>query len=219
MYSMPVRTVWTFLTSPLMQWPAYMLPSVESSQPGTKIGRFFSRGGEQPAVLRVDLVVLLELARKQDLVEELVREVALRPCASAATHSSSTALSMRRMASSSGMQVSVTRFMWRVEQRLLVLGGQVAVVRHALVVVVRHEVEDVLLEIGAGAADGVDLVLADHLGEREAELGGAHGAGERHQHLAALLEVAPVGVGRVDERRGVEVPVMVMDEFADLAHD
>ena len=25
-----------------MQWPAYMLPSVESSQPGTNIGRFFS---------------------------------------------------------------------------------------------------------------------------------------------------------------------------------
>jgi hypothetical protein len=42
MYSMPVRTVCTFFTSPEMQWPAYMLPSVESSQPGTNIGRFFS---------------------------------------------------------------------------------------------------------------------------------------------------------------------------------
>ena len=39
MYSMPVRTVCTALTSPLMQWPAYMLPSVASSQPGTNIGR------------------------------------------------------------------------------------------------------------------------------------------------------------------------------------
>ena len=42
MYSMPVRTVCTFLTSPAMQCAAKMLPSVESSQPGTKIGRFFS---------------------------------------------------------------------------------------------------------------------------------------------------------------------------------
>src|SRR5947207_594713 len=41
MYSMPVRTVWTFFTSPLMQCPEYMLPRVESSQPGTNIGRFF----------------------------------------------------------------------------------------------------------------------------------------------------------------------------------
>src|SRR5580698_3317236 len=39
MYSMPVRTVCTLHTSPEMQWPAYMLPSVESSQPGTNIGR------------------------------------------------------------------------------------------------------------------------------------------------------------------------------------
>jgi hypothetical protein len=42
MYSMPVRTVCTFFTSPVMQWPAYMLPSVASSHPGTNIGRFFS---------------------------------------------------------------------------------------------------------------------------------------------------------------------------------
>ena len=43
MYSMPVRTVWTFFTWPLITWPAYMLPSVASSQPGTIIGRFFSQ--------------------------------------------------------------------------------------------------------------------------------------------------------------------------------
>ena len=42
MYSMPVRTVWTFFTSPEMTWPAYMLPSVASSQPGTNIGRLRS---------------------------------------------------------------------------------------------------------------------------------------------------------------------------------
>ena len=42
MYSIPVRTVCTFFTSPEMQCPEYMLPSVESSQPGTNIGRFFS---------------------------------------------------------------------------------------------------------------------------------------------------------------------------------
>ena len=104
------------------------------------------------------------------------------------------------------------------QQLLLVLGGQLAVVRDAHVVIVGHQVEDVLLEVGAGAADGVHLVLADHLGERQAELGRAHGAGERHQHLAALVEVAHVGIGRVHERRGVEMPVVVMDEFADLAH-
>ena len=43
MYSMPVRTVCTFLTSPRITAAAYMLPSVASSQPGTTIGRFFSQ--------------------------------------------------------------------------------------------------------------------------------------------------------------------------------
>ena len=43
MYSMPVRTVCTFFTSPRITAAAYMLPSVASSQPGTMIGRFFSQ--------------------------------------------------------------------------------------------------------------------------------------------------------------------------------
>jgi len=42
MYSIPVRTVCTFLISPVMTCDAYMLPMVESSQPGTMIGMFFS---------------------------------------------------------------------------------------------------------------------------------------------------------------------------------
>ena len=42
MYSMPPRTVVGFLISPAMQKAVYTLPSEESSQPGTKIGKSFS---------------------------------------------------------------------------------------------------------------------------------------------------------------------------------
>ncbi len=100
-----------------------------------------------------------------------------------------------------------------VDEVLLVVGGEMAVMRHALVVVVGHEVEDVLLEVGAGADDGVDLVLPDHLGERDAELGGGHGAGEGHEHLAAGLQVRLVALGRVEQRRGVEMAVIQRDEL------
>ena len=62
------------------------------------------------------------------------------------------------------------------------------------------------------------LSAADHLGERQPELGRAHRAGERHEHLAAGVEVAHVAVGGVDERGGVEVPVVVLDEIRDRAH-
>ena len=79
----------------------------------------------------------------------------------------------------------------------------------------RHQVEDVLLQIGAGAADGVNLPLANHLGERHAEFGRAHGAGQRHEHLPAVAEVLLISNGRLHERPGVEVPVIAMDEFSD----
>ena len=48
-----------------------------------------------------------------------------------------------------------------IEQRLLVGRRQIAIVRHPLVVVVRDEIEDVFFEIGAGAADRVNLAAAE----------------------------------------------------------
>ena len=106
-----------------------------------------------------------------------------------------------------------------IEELFLIFGAELAIVREALVVIVRDQVENVFFEVGAGPADRVNLLLADHLGERQTEFGRAHRAGQRHEHLPALVEVAPVSIGRVDERPGVEVPVMVTNEFADLAHD
>ena len=99
-----------------------------------------------------------------------------------------------------------------VEQRLLVVRRQVAVVGNAHVVVVRHQVEEVLFEVRAGAADAVDLALADHLGQRQAQLGRAHGAGEGHEHVAAAVQVRHVGVGGINEGGTVEVPEMVVNE-------
>ena len=57
------------------------------------------------------------------------------------------------------------------------------------------------------------LSLPDHLGERDAELGRAHRARQRDQHRAAAVEVRAIGFGGVDERGGVEVPEVPIDEL------
>ena len=101
------------------------------------------------------------------------------------------------------------------EQRLLVFRRQIAVARQPLVVRVRDEVEDVFFEVGARAADGVHLALANHLGERDAQLRRAHRARQRHHHRSARLEVRDVGERGVVERRGVEVAVVPLDERGD----
>ncbi len=101
-----------------------------------------------------------------------------------------------------------------IEQRLLVIGCEIAVVGHPNIVVVGDQVEDVLLEVGAGAADGVHLALPDHLGERQTELCGGHGAGHGEEHLAAGSEVLLVGGSGIDQGGGVEVAVVVGDEFS-----
>jgi hypothetical protein len=101
-----------------------------------------------------------------------------------------------------------------VQQGQLVLRRQVAVVGHALVEVVGHQVEQVFLQVGPGAGDGLHLVAADHLGQRQAQFGRAHGPGQRDEHRPAAVQVALVAVGGVDHRRGVEVPVMMPQEAA-----
>ena len=98
------------------------------------------------------------------------------------------------------------------EQTLLVVARELAVARQPLVVIVRDEVEEIFLEVGAGAGDRVHFVLADHLGQRHSELGGAHGAGDGHEHPAARVEVADVSVSRVLQRRRIEVAVVMVDK-------
>src|SRR5262249_1720700 len=89
---------------------------------------------------------------------------------------------------------------------------------NALVMIVRDEIEDVFLEIRAGAADGRDLVLANHLGQRETELGRRHRPRQRDQHLSAVFEVAVVVARGRLERGGIEVSVVVIDELRDGTH-
>jgi len=79
-------------------------------------------------------------------------------------------------------------------------------------VVVRHEVEHVLFQVGARAGDAVHLALPDHLGEGEAQLRGAHRAGQGHEHPPTIVEERAPALGGVDERGGVEMAVVLFDE-------
>ncbi len=184
MYSIPVRTVWTFFTSPLMQCPAYMLPEGGVFPARDEHGQILFGRGQHPAVFRVDLVGLLQLAGAQNLEHKFMREKALAGFVGGdpffEDDGFDAAHGFHFWNAGVGDAVHVA-----VEQVGFVLRGEVAVVRHALVEVVGDEVEDVFFEIRAGAADAVDLVLADHFGQRDTEFGGAHGAGKGDEHFAA----------------------------------
>ena len=90
--------------------------------------------------------------------------------------------------------------------------GVRSVVGDALIVVVGDEIEDVFFKIGAGAGDAVNLVLADHFGEGEAELRGAHGAADGDKHFAAVGEMNVIGFRGVDEGSGIEMTIVVFDK-------
>ena len=49
------------------------------------------------------------------------------------------------------------------QQLLLILRCEIAIIRHARVVIMRDQIVNVLLEIRPGAGNRVHLVLPDHL--------------------------------------------------------
>ena len=77
------------------------------------------------------------------------------------------------------------------------------------------KIEQVLFQIRAGASDRVNFVLTNHLGEGDAELGGAHRACESDHHFPAAVDMRDVSVGGVFYHSGVEMPVMPINEFTD----
>jgi hypothetical protein len=75
-----------------------------------------------------------------------------------------------------------------------------------------YKIEDVFLKVRTCAADSVNFVLADHLGKGETQLGGAHGAGDGDEHLAALFEMLFVRFSGVNQGSSIEMPIVVLDE-------
>ena len=101
----------------------------------------------------------------------------------------------------------------RFVEGLFVRGGELPVMGDALVVIVRHQVEDVFFEVRSRAADDVDLVPADHLRERAPELRRAHRPRESDHHLGAALELFLVGFGCIHHGGGIEVEIVPLHEL------
>ncbi len=108
MYSIPLFMV-DGASSPLMQYEAKILPSVLSSQPGTMIGRFFSAA----ASIQECAGSISYSAARTPLRSRRYRYSwgnSRSPAACASFQIVCTCRWILRKASSSGMQVSVTRF-------------------------------------------------------------------------------------------------------------
>ena len=172
--------------------------------------------GQQPRICRRDLVVCLHLAAGEDVLQELRLELALTRVGRGLPAIDQLPLQVpHHRLRDRGVGDPVEA---RLVQLLLVLHRERAVVLDDLVVVVGEEVEEVLLEVGAGAADAVHHVRPDHPGQDLAELGRAHGARERHQHLPARRDVVLVGARRRHRLPGVEVQEVLVEKGANGAH-
>ena len=88
-----------------------------------------------------------------------------------------------------------------------------------LVAPVRNQVEDVLFQVRAGAGDGVDVPGPDHASQDDAQLPGGHGPCQGDEHLPARRHVGFIGLGRPHGLAGVEVPIVLVEEVPDSAHD
>src|SRR5436853_7318985 len=96
------------------------------------------------------------------------------------------------------------------KKRFLLLRTKLPIIRQTLVMGPGDKIEQVLFQIRAGAGDRVNFVLTNHLGEGDAELGGAQRAGQSDHHFPAAVDMGDVSVGGVFYYGGVEVAVMTI---------
>ena len=175
-------------------------------------GQVFLRRREHPRILGINLVIFLVLAAEQHLIEKFVGEIMFAffvgrcPDFEHGFFHSAHGFAFGNAGVGHAVHVAF-------QQALLVFGGQGAVVRHAFVIVMGDQVENVFFQIRTGAGDQMHLVLADHFGQGQAEFGRAHGAAEGDHHATALVQVRHVTLRRVHERGGIEMPVMMLDEL------
>ncbi len=158
--------------------------------------------------------MLLEGAAQQNPIHELVREVAL-----AAAVGPLPLIEHRPLDPPNRLFLRDTGISNTIEMALMqirFLGcAQFAPVGNALIMRMGDQIEDILFEVGAGAADAVYFVVANHLCKRFAEFRRTHRASKRHEHFAALIEVVPIGLGCIKERRRIEVPIVGANEVGD----
>ena len=177
-----------------------------------KHGEIFLLGGNHPAVLGIDLETLLEFRRIENPPEKLVREeplalgISIRPFPQDDILDAAHGFHLGNAGVCDA--IHVTR-----QEGLLIGWRQVAVMRDALVEVVRHKIEDVFLEVGSRANDAVDFSLANHFREGNSQLCRAHSSGEGHEHDSSLVQMLRVGFSGVLEGGGVEVSIMKVDEL------
>jgi len=169
-------------------------------------------GRQHPRVLRVYLIQVGKARLVEQFVEELVRKQALTRCVGGVPkvyHAAFDALH-RLVFGDAGVGDAIQIARAQIE---FVLRRQFAVVRHSHIEIVRDEVEDVFFEVGAGAGDGMHLVGANHLGERQPQFCRRHRARERNHHLPAAFQVRAVSIGGINKRGRVEVPVVVLEKI------
>ena len=105
-----------------------------------------------------------------------------------------------------GIRYAVQAFL---QQFPLFLGRKVAPVRDPLVVRVRHQVHDILFQVGTRAGDDVYLTCADDLRQGNTQFSGTHGTSEGDHHLATFSQVCLITFCCIHHRSRVEVTIVV----------
>ncbi len=121
---------------------------------------------QQPAVLRVNLIRLFQIARQQNLEEELVRKEPLSSLVGTHPFFEHFILDAPHRFHLGDARIGHAVHVPR-QQLRLVRRCQVAIVGNALIEIVRHKIENIFFKVGARAANPMNLVLANHLGERQ----------------------------------------------------
>ena len=178
--------------------------------------QIFLHRGVHPRILYIDLVILLQRTAFQHLIHKFVREIMLArrvglcPDIDHRLFQPAHCLMFRNARVRHAVHMPV-------EQFLLILRRQIAIIRHAFVEIMRDEIEKIFLQIRSRTRNDLHLVLPNHLRQAQPQLRRRHCTRQRDHHLVAHRDMRLIAFRRVNQRRRIEMPIVMFYKFCDLS--
>ncbi len=181
---------------------------------GADDGDVLLAGGDHPAVLGVDLIILLQNTAANHLIDELIGEISLAFRLGLVPHLYQVLFQTaeRFLFRDAGVRYTVVVV---VQQFLLLFGSKVTVTGNTIIVAVGHQVHDVFLQVVCTAANEGDFVLTNHLCQGEAQFCGGHGAGHGQEHFSSFVQEIFIGLCSIYQGCGIEMTVVMGNELRD----
>ena len=172
----------------------------------------FLSSGQHPTVFGVNFIILFQNTAQQHFIHVFMRKITLPGsfCISPEFMNMFLKSSESFFLRYTGIRNTVIMIF---EQVPFFLWTQVAVIRHPLIMAMRHQVHDIFFQVGTRTTDNGYFILPDHFCETDSQLCCTHCARKAYQHFASIQQMGFISFSRIYQCCGIKMAILVLNKL------